>query len=263
MNKAYFLICFGFFISNATHAQLPVAGIILGNQSICPGTCTDYINASANATSYLWYFEAANPSTSTDVNPVNICYNTPGNYDVTLIASNSQGSDTIILNNYMTVYPLPLPMAIEYCGDTLFATQGFVSYQWYMNGFIINGATDYMYIASQSSDYNVVGTDINGCEVEAVIFSGGWGGACNCCTGVNDMALDNSFSIFPNPSNGKFIIKIVSSTGSTSFNIINLLGEIIYSEMFDGRKEYEVDVNLEKGIYYVQVKDAVKMLIID
>jgi len=262
MNKAYFLICFGFLISNATHAQLPVAGIILGNQHLCPGTCNDYLNASTNATSYLWIFAGGIPTTSTTVNPT-VCYNTPGIYDVTLIASNSIGSDTIILNNYMTVYPYPLPMAIEYCGDTLFATQGFVSYQWYMSGNIINGATDYIYIATQSTDYNVVGTDMNGCEVEGVIFNGGWGGSCNCCTAVNDMSRNNSFSVFPNPSTGRFVIKLFSPSRSTSFKIINPIGEMVFSDKLTGKNEYEVDANLEKGIYYIQVKDAVKMIIIE
>ena len=33
-------------------------------------------------------------------------YNTPGSFDVTLIATNSSGSDTLTLNNYILVYPL-------------------------------------------------------------------------------------------------------------------------------------------------------------
>ena len=48
--------------------------------------------------------------------------------------------------------------------------QGATTYQWYFNGNIINGATDYFYIAPASGDYNVVATECNGCEVEAVIF---------------------------------------------------------------------------------------------
>ena len=43
-------------------------------------------------------------------------------------------------------------------------------YQWYYDGILIPGATDYFYIAPQSGNYNVVATDANDCEVEAVIF---------------------------------------------------------------------------------------------
>ena len=35
---------------------------------------------------------------------------------------------------------------------------------------MIPDATDYFYLATQAGDYNVIVTDANGCEVEAVIF---------------------------------------------------------------------------------------------
>ena len=137
---------------------------------ICPGTCTDFTNLSTNASSYIWLFPGATPSTSTDISPQGVCYNTPGNYDVTLIATNAFGSDTLTLVNYMSVYPYPPPQGISQSGDTLFANAGAVSYQWYYNGTAVGGATDYFYVASASGDYNVVATDANGCEVEAAIF---------------------------------------------------------------------------------------------
>ena len=58
---------------------------------ICPGTCTDFVNLSQNATTYQWTFTGANPSVSVDANPTNICYNSPGNYAVTLIARPRRG----------------------------------------------------------------------------------------------------------------------------------------------------------------------------
>ncbi len=72
---------------------------------LCPGSCTNFDNLSTNAISYLWSFPGGSPSTSTDANPQNVCYNTPGHYPVTLIATNTFGSDTLTLNNYITVHP--------------------------------------------------------------------------------------------------------------------------------------------------------------
>jgi hypothetical protein len=258
MNKILSFFFFVCFISNFTYAQLPQAGIIPGNQHICPGTCTDYLNASTNATSYKWLFAGANPAISTDVNPINICYSTPGNYTVILIATNSFGSDTLTLNNYMTIYPLPPPMAIEYCGDTLFATMGFSGYQWYFNGMLINGATDFFYVTLQSGAYNVVGTDANGCEVEAVFW--GWGGGCNCCSDIDNFELENSISVFPNPAAGTFTIKSNSSE-TLLLDILNSLGEIVYSANFSGRNEYQVDVMLSTGIYFVRVSDGERTVV--
>lgn len=137
--------------------------------------CKFFRNESANAVSYQWFFPGGFPAVSNDENPPSICYNSPGSYDVTLIATNANGNDTITIPGYITVLPYPAPPGISQSGDTLFANQGAVSYQWYHNGVLISGATDYYYIATGSSNYNVVAVDIDGCQVEAAIFDvGGW-----------------------------------------------------------------------------------------
>src|SRR6185295_18578240 len=98
---------------------------------------------------------------STDMNPMSICYNTPGSYDVQLIASDGANSDTLLMQNYIVVYPYPLPQSIQQIGDTLFANQGSPTYQWYYAGVAIPGATNYFYVAPQSGNFSVVATDNN------------------------------------------------------------------------------------------------------
>lgn len=63
-------------------------------------------NSSANTTNFFWIFEGANPGTSIDQNPI-VTYTISGTYDVILVANNESGSDTLILENYITVNPLP------------------------------------------------------------------------------------------------------------------------------------------------------------
>lgn len=225
----------------------PVAAFSSPNQ-ICPGTCTDFTNLSQNAATFIWSFPGATPSTSTDVNPATICYNSPGNYNVTLIATNATGSDTLTLNNYITVYPYPSPQGILQSGDTLFANQGAISYQWYFNGNIINGATEFFYIASQNGDYNVVATDANGCEVEAAIF--------DVTTGIFNLPSVNEplISIFPNPANDilHLIYQPANETAVKVF-IYNMLGEEIYSvERALGNGEINVSL-LESGCYILEI----------
>ncbi len=207
-------------------STVPIA-LFTSQNHICPGTCTDFTNISINATSYQWFFNGANPSISTDVNPANICYNTPGNYTVTLIATGSGGIDTLTLPNYITVYPYPAPQGITQSGDTLFANQGSSAYQWFHNGVLISGATDYNYVISLNGDYNVVCTDANGCEVEAVIFD---------VVGVLTPALNKGerVMVFPNPVVAKLEINIpgifVSHTGyPCSIYIYDMMGERINS----------------------------------
>lgn len=232
-------------------ASVPVA-IFSAPNNICPGTCTDFNNLSLNATSFQWTFVGANPNTSTDANPTNICYSTPGQYAVTLIASNAFGSDTLQLNNFITVYPYPAPQGITQSGDTLIANQGAVSYQWYHNGILISGATDYFYVASEGGDYNVVATDLNGCEVEAAIF--------DIVAKINSVDLLEIF-VFPNPVEDKLAI----SHGHFAINsvfIYNVLNQIVLTaqpEAVGQRSGAVIDVShLPSGIYYIGISGKEK-----
>ncbi len=224
---------------------------------ICPGTCTNFTNLSSNATSYQWNFSGATPSTSTDVNPTGICYNTPGTYDVSLIASGNVGSDTITLNNYITVYPLPPTQGIVQSGDTLFSNTGFTTYQWLLNGNIISGATDYFYVAISNGDYNLFCTDANGCEVESVIF--------DVTTEIESVVGNLPFAIFPNPVRNHLTIykSLPASIGITrktavEISIYNAMGERIYFESENNLRTIDCSL-LSQGVYWIEIKSNEKI----
>jgi PKD repeat protein len=227
-------------------AAAPVAFFSSTNH-ICPGTCTDFINLSSNATSFEWTFAGATPPTSTDVNPAGICYSVPGSYDVTLVANGPGGTDTMVGNNYVTVYPYPPPQGILQSGDTLFANQGAVSYQWYFNGSAIAGATDYFYVITQNGDYNLIATDANGCEVETASFG---------LTGVNELSGDESgFSISPNPVEGKLEIKNIEMK-EAAISVYNIFGEKVIDVC---SRTLTLDCGiLPSGIYFLQLTAAGK-----
>jgi PKD repeat protein len=209
-------------VGGSTCGTLPVAAFTAPND-ICPGTCTDFVNLSTGASAYQWFFQGASPDTSTAMNPLSICYPAPGNYAVTLIATSAAGSDTLTLANYITVYPQPAPQGITQSGDTLFAIAGATSYQWYYNTVLIPGATDYFYVAPASGDYNVVATDNNGCEVEAVIF--------NVIAQIYDQPSSDKvpWIVFPNPVGEKLVVTHPGfGAAVTSIAICNMVGEIFY-----------------------------------
>ncbi len=222
--------------------------------SLCPGTCVDFTNLSVNATSYQWFFAGANPAVSTDANPSVICYNTSGSYDVTLIAINALGSDTLLIPNYISVYPSPPPQGISQSGDTLFANAGAVSYQWYHGGNLIPGATDYFYVADASGDFNVVATDANGCEVEAAIF--------DVVASVQSTVATMQVDIYPNPVKGKLYVKCNTLNGAAVIiTVYNVLGVAVQSEIKNQKSEMIVDVSeLSKGIYYLEINTTQKVL---
>jgi PKD repeat protein len=73
----------------------PVAAFTASATNVCLGQCINFTDNSTNTpTSWNWTFNGANPATSTLQNPMVICYNTPGTYNVTLQACNSYGCNT-------------------------------------------------------------------------------------------------------------------------------------------------------------------------
>ena len=236
----------------------PVAAFSAPNH-VCPGTCTNFNNLSVNATSFIWSFPGGLPAVSTDMSPANICYNVPGVYSVTLIACNAADSDTLVLNNYMTVYPFPPPQGILQNGDSLIANAGAVSYEWFYNGNIIPGATDYFYVALESGNYNVVATDINGCEVEAVIN--------DVIADISHLAPDSyrdgseQLAIFPNPVNDILEVKNLKQYSDISFKIYSMVGAAVilppdsYRDAHCPLPTCSIDVSgLPKGTYMLEVE---------
>lgn len=70
---------------------------------VCPGDSIQFKDTSLpSATSWSWSFPGASPSTSAAQNP-KVRYNTAGNFSVTLIATNSKGSDTLTKTAYVKI----------------------------------------------------------------------------------------------------------------------------------------------------------------
>ncbi|MBK6346887.1 MAG: PKD domain-containing protein [Bacteroidales bacterium] len=81
----------------------PIANFSGTPNSILTGESVNFSDISAgNPTSWQWTFEGGTPSASSVENPV-VSYFTPGVYDVTLVATNANGSDTETKSGYITV----------------------------------------------------------------------------------------------------------------------------------------------------------------
>lgn len=241
-------------------AALPSAALLTDENLLCPGSCADFQNLSVNATSCQWFFPGGSPATSSDLNPQEICYYTPGSYDVTLIATNASGSDTVIIDDYILVNPYPPPQGIVQSGDTLFANPGSMSYQWYQDGIIIAGATSYFYVAPQSGNFNVVATDSNGCQVEAVIF--------DVVASIHSVLDSRAFTIYPNPATDKLILSFpagfTDQSGINTISIFNWIGEeVSVRSTSPGPDRFHAEVSvsyLAPGMYWLEVSDAKNLL---
>ena len=82
----------------------PVADFVANITTVTVGGFVNFTNLSTGTgNTYSWTFNGGTPGTSTATNPSNIQYNTVGTYTVTLVATNSNGSDTETKVNYINV----------------------------------------------------------------------------------------------------------------------------------------------------------------
>lgn len=99
----------------------------------CAGTTVNYTNTSSSATSYTWTFQGGNPATSSATNP-SVSYAMAGVYSTTLVASGSNGTNSVV--NTITINAVPVlstnavPPAICAGNNTSITASGAISYTW-------------------------------------------------------------------------------------------------------------------------------------
>jgi hypothetical protein len=77
------------------------------------------------------------------------------------------------------------------------------------------------------------------------------------CTGIDPTAgIGNDMSIYPNPHNGEFFIRVSTRTTIT---VLNTIGELVLrQEIFPGRNSI-VMREQAKGLYFVQFSQGGKI----
>lgn len=82
----------------------PVADFTANNVTINAGQFVNFTDLSVNSPdTWNWTFSGASPGNSTVQNPVNIQYNNPGYYDVSLNVTNAFGSNNLTKTGYIHV----------------------------------------------------------------------------------------------------------------------------------------------------------------
>lgn len=276
----------------------PTASFTANNTQICVGNCISFTdNSTQSPSSWSWSFQGANTTTSTAQNPTNICYTTPGTYNVSLTATNTTGSGSATLTGYIivsngpttpviqatpspnlcqggsatltvtnpcngctfnwtpggqtgtslntstagtyivsasdicgqsasspvtiAVFPNPSVPVININGNMLF-TSAAISFQWYLNGNPIPGATQQSYQPNQAGNYTVEIRDANNCASTSTPFT------------FTPTALDAAITpsgsimnIYPNPAQDYVEVSILNLEESKTITILDILGKTI------------------------------------
>ena len=221
------------------------------NVSITPDTAIcigDSIGISASATggtgAYNYNWNNSLPSTSTHL----VSPTLATNYVVIITDSNSCSSSDSVL---ISVNPLPSTPIITQNGNIL-STGVATTYQWFLNGSPIAGATGQSHTATVSGLYSVEITNSNACSAISSSLN---------VTLTNIFETTNNIEaiIYPNPNNGVFTLEInVAETQDIEIKIINVIGqEIFFDKLTQVNGSYKTEINQlnsSSGIYFLQIK---------
>ncbi|MCD4697578.1 MAG: PKD domain-containing protein [Bacteroidales bacterium] len=109
----------GLWSSPLWHGQ-PVADFEADETSVPVGCAINFYDLSSGVpTEWDWTFEGATPATSTDKNPEGIMYMNQGTFGVTLTVNNSEGTDTKMVSDYMTVSEATVPDVYFVASDSI------------------------------------------------------------------------------------------------------------------------------------------------
>jgi len=232
---------------------LPTASFFSSDTAFCTetGECINFFDQSTgNPTSWHWIFTGAFPDTSTLQNPTNICYSNPGTYPVTLIVTNSNGSDTLAVTPLIIYGTAPAPPTITVIGGDTLISSNAAHYQWYFNGSIIAGATDSFYVAHQGGTYAVQITDSLGCTS----LSNGM-----LITGISSLSFGDEIGVrlYPNPVSDELTVSFLSLPKSGGEVIVtDILGKELVKGILDKSKSSQTISMREfnDGMYLLQIR---------
>jgi PKD repeat protein len=167
-----------FCLEEVVSADPPSAAFNYSLDGGCEEVVADFSDQSTgDVTSWSWSFPGGSPSSSSQQNPQNIVYDSPGTYNVSLTVSNANGSDTQTLNGIIEVtqgVTVNLDVTDPTCNGlsngavTVNASggSGNYTYNWNTGGSSANLAN------LGAGTYSVTVTDASGCQgsAEAVLI---------------------------------------------------------------------------------------------
>ncbi len=123
----------------------PVGNFItLNNDTVCVGGCVTFSSTTTGTSpiSYQWYYESGVGTSSVGVAP-EACYPSAGSFSVMMIASNVCGTDTVVKNDFVNVFDLPIltvsnDTTINIGESATVSASGGLTYNWSPN---VNGTT--------------------------------------------------------------------------------------------------------------------------
>ena len=170
------LVCTAFvFVSNTTIGQLH-ADFTSTPQSGCPPVVVTFSDQSTGSPT-AWKWDLGNGTISFLKNPIATYFN-PGTYNVKLVISNSSGKDSIIKNQFITVFSLPtiaftasdsmgcFPLKVNFTDNSIANSGTITNWQWDFGDGNLSNAQNPQHTYTGAGTYTVIlrVVNSNGCS---------------------------------------------------------------------------------------------------
>lgn len=172
-----------------------------------------------------------------------IYYSQPGTYYDTY--QTTESCDSIIVY-HLTFYSLP-SANITQSGYVLTSDLA-TSYQWYLDGVDISGATSQTYTASQSGSYSVMVTDSNGCSstsatVDIVVV------------GIENVVNSFGLKVVPNPFEDAAIVLLPNQINAMDLYLYDITGGLVWEQKaIQGNSTKIYKNGLKPGLYFLELR---------
>ena len=203
------------------------------------GTVALSIDTVAGAT-YQWSLDgnAINGATTPSITA-----DSTGTYTVVVTNANGCAGDAAATVD-VTENTLPTIPVITSSADSLLST-GSGTFQWYLDGLPVLGATDAFHIALANGTYTVTVTDANGCTSISADFL--W-----LSTGVAAHGA-MELSVYPNPTSGSVTLTMGAYSATTStYEVVDVNGKVVQRGAMNGTVT-TIDLQGDAGVYTMRV----------
>lgn len=222
-----------------------------GQTWVTSGTYADTISNAVGCDSLITVDLTINSASSSSVTQV-ACeqYTSPsgqvwtvsGMYTDTIL--NAEGCDSLIAIDLTVMNAFSASVTLQ--NGTLTALPAGAVYEWINcgTGQPIPGAASQTYTPIVSGSYAVLVN--NGCSDTSICMS-----VTVSTSGLQNLALDESFVLFPNPSKGEITIQTDAVQELLTVEILNNLGQVIMSKGVQNSSQVSLQLEAEAGVYYV------------
>ena len=228
--------CVDSIIKTVTVSPQPKAGFTINKVSQCLNNNNFVFTDTTINNSCIWNTGIGSNQTSKIANQT---YNNTGNYNVKLVVSVNNCTDSII----KTITVIPSPIVGPVVGQTVglktattyiynITQQLNHTYNWVItNGIILSGqgtnSVSIQWVSAGVGKLKVEVKNINDCNdtnsINVMITS----------TGINEVMNKSDFQVYPNPNHGNFTIQLKNTADKNgTITIVDMLGRTVYETLY-------------------------------